>query len=124
MQSPKLRDTTNGVELADTEYPRSFLLLLNISANLAGKPFQDLLSEYAGGAKPGSFFHKLKKYVFSILGDNSESLHIHHELTTIQFCRRLPPYACQLRGPWADELALYHQPAVIRSVENGDFQHC
>src|ERR1700722_1177173 len=124
MSSLKLHGgATNWVELADTEHPRSFLLLLRISANLAGEPFQDLLGEHTG-AKPDPFFHQLQQYVFSVLCDDSKTLHIPRQLTTVQVCGRLLPHSRHLTRPWGDELALYHQPAAIWGIDNGDFQHC
>jgi hypothetical protein len=70
-----------------------------------------------------SFLHQLQEYVFSVFGDGNEALQINHEFATIQVCCCLPPHAPQQGGPWADELALDHQPVLNRGVENGDFQH-
>src|SRR6266436_4975453 len=100
------------------------LRLLNISANHAGEPFQNLLREHTGGAETCSFLHQLQEYVFSVLGDGSQALQINHKLTAIQICCRLLPHAPQQGRPWSDELALDHQPAVTRGVENGDLRHC
>src|ERR1700730_18074116 len=115
---------TNWVELADTEHLRSFLLLLDISANLAGEPFQDLLREHTRGVESGSFFHQLKKYVFSVLGDGSKALHINHNVPTVWICHRLPPHARQFASPRGDEFALDDQPAATLGFENRDLHHC
>jgi hypothetical protein len=57
---------------------------------------------------------------FSPSSDSSQPLHVNNERTTVQVCCHLPPDTRELSGPRLNELALYYQLALTRSIDNGD----
>jgi hypothetical protein len=97
--------------------------MCSIPPQSAGNLFQNLIRKHTTASASDPMLHQFQKQVFSLLANRRYVFQIDDEFTAVK--SRSGPFArgSQLIGPRRDELALYHQAALLPSFDNGDFQH-
>jgi hypothetical protein len=95
----------------------------SISAQSTGDLFQNHIRKHATASASEPLLHQFQKQVFSLLADRRYVLQIDDEFTAAKSRSGLFAGGFQFIGPRRDEPALYHQPALIPSFDNGDLQH-
>jgi len=97
--------------------------MCSIPAQSAGDLFQNLICKHTTASESDALLHQFQKQVFSLLADRRYVFQFDDEFTAVK--SRSGPIAggFQLIAPRRDDLALYHQPALLPSFDNGDLQH-